>query len=148
MRSVLARLALTGLVGTALVGCGSGGQSLPTGAIPNNSGGGSINVGSQNPPGADIAGVLIDGGDYAGRWVVSRYMPSNALEVEPPAPHEVLPALERTLEQRSLERPAGSYTVALLDDPPRIGEKVMEEAEEAARAAREFTCLNRSVCGL
>jgi phosphoribosyl-AMP cyclohydrolase / phosphoribosyl-ATP pyrophosphohydrolase len=27
--------------------------------------------------------------------------------------------------------------VALLDDPPRIGEKVMEEAEEVARAARE-----------
>ncbi|HXR13048.1 MAG TPA: bifunctional phosphoribosyl-AMP cyclohydrolase/phosphoribosyl-ATP diphosphatase HisIE [Solirubrobacteraceae bacterium] len=58
-------------------------------------------------------------------------------ELEPPAPHEVLPALERTLEQRELERPAGSYTVALLDDPPRIGAKVMEEADEVARAARE-----------
>ena len=58
-------------------------------------------------------------------------------ELEPPAPHEVLPALERTLEQRAAERPAGSYTVALLDDPPQIGEKVMEEAEEVARAARE-----------
>ncbi len=39
--------------------------------------------------------------------------------------------------QRARERPAGSYTVELLDDPPRIGEKVMEEAEEVARAARE-----------
>ena len=32
---------------------------------------------------------------------------------------------------------AGSYTVELLDDPPRIGAKVEEEAEEVARAARE-----------
>ena len=58
-------------------------------------------------------------------------------ELEPPAPHETLPALERTLDVRSLQRPAGSYTVELLDDPPRIGGKVMEEAEEVARAARE-----------
>jgi phosphoribosyl-AMP cyclohydrolase / phosphoribosyl-ATP pyrophosphohydrolase len=58
-------------------------------------------------------------------------------ELEPPAPHETLPALERTLAQRGRERPSGSYTVELLDDPPRIGAKVMEEAEEVARAARE-----------
>jgi phosphoribosyl-ATP pyrophosphohydrolase/phosphoribosyl-AMP cyclohydrolase len=55
------------------------------------------------------------------------------------APHEVLPELERTLADRQRERPAGSYTVKLLDDPPLIGEKVMEEAEEVARAAREET---------
>jgi len=60
-------------------------------------------------------------------------------ELEPPAPHEALPALERTLVARALERPRGSYTAALLEDPPRIGEKVMEEAEEVARAAREET---------
>ncbi|MHB8533561.1 MAG: phosphoribosyl-AMP cyclohydrolase, partial [Solirubrobacteraceae bacterium] len=34
-------------------------------------------------------------------------------ELEPPAPHEVLPGLERTLVQRAAERPPGSYTVAL-----------------------------------
>jgi phosphoribosyl-ATP pyrophosphohydrolase/phosphoribosyl-AMP cyclohydrolase len=56
-----------------------------------------------------------------------------------PAPHEVLPALERTLRSRQAERPEGSYTVQLLDDPPFTGEKVMEEAEEVARAAREET---------
>ena len=60
-------------------------------------------------------------------------------ELEPPAPHEALPALERTLRDRAAQRPEGSYTVELLDDPPRIGEKVMEEAEEVARAAREET---------
>jgi phosphoribosyl-AMP cyclohydrolase / phosphoribosyl-ATP pyrophosphohydrolase len=53
------------------------------------------------------------------------------------APHEVLPSLERTLHDRARERPSGSYTVELLDHPQRIGEKVMEEAEEVARAARE-----------
>jgi phosphoribosyl-ATP pyrophosphohydrolase/phosphoribosyl-AMP cyclohydrolase len=58
-------------------------------------------------------------------------------ELDPGAPYETLPALARTIDARARERPAGSYTVALLDDPARIGEKVMEEAEEVARAARE-----------
>jgi phosphoribosyl-AMP cyclohydrolase / phosphoribosyl-ATP pyrophosphohydrolase len=58
-------------------------------------------------------------------------------ELEPPAPHEVLPALERTLADRARERPEGSYTVQLLADPPLIGAKVREEAEEVTRAARE-----------
>jgi phosphoribosyl-ATP pyrophosphohydrolase/phosphoribosyl-AMP cyclohydrolase len=55
--------------------------------------------------------------------------------VEPPAPHEALPALERTVAQRAAERPEGSYTAALLAHPPRIGDKVREEADEVARAA-------------
>src|SRR5579863_3679190 len=57
-------------------------------------------------------------------------------ELDPPAPHEVLPALARTLDERAAQRPAGSYTVALLDDPPRIGEKVREEAEEVRSEER------------
>jgi phosphoribosyl-AMP cyclohydrolase / phosphoribosyl-ATP pyrophosphohydrolase len=56
-----------------------------------------------------------------------------------PAPHEALAALQRTLRSRVAERPEGSYTVALLDDPKLIGEKVEEEAEEVVRAAREET---------
>ena len=57
-------------------------------------------------------------------------------EVEP-VTHEILPGLERTLRARQAERPEGSYTVELLDDPQLIGAKVEEEAEEVARAARE-----------
>jgi phosphoribosyl-ATP pyrophosphohydrolase/phosphoribosyl-AMP cyclohydrolase len=57
--------------------------------------------------------------------------------LDPAAPHEMLPMLERTLLARASERPQGSYTVELLDDPRRIGEKVMEESEEVARAARQ-----------
>ena len=48
-----------------------------------------------------------------------------------------LPALERTLASRQEERPEGSYTVELLDDPGLIAEKVLEEAEEVTRAARD-----------
>jgi phosphoribosyl-ATP pyrophosphohydrolase/phosphoribosyl-AMP cyclohydrolase len=54
-----------------------------------------------------------------------------------PAPHEALPALERTIAERRAADPAESYTAALLADPDRIGHKVREEAEEVARAARE-----------
>jgi phosphoribosyl-ATP pyrophosphohydrolase/phosphoribosyl-AMP cyclohydrolase len=58
-------------------------------------------------------------------------------ELEPPAPHEVLPGLERTIAARAAEQPDGSYTARLLTDPPFVGEKVREEAEEVTRAARE-----------
>jgi phosphoribosyl-AMP cyclohydrolase / phosphoribosyl-ATP pyrophosphohydrolase len=57
------------------------------------------------------------------------------------APHEALPVLERTIDERrgaSAEN-GGSYTAKLLADPPFIGQKVEEEAEEVARAAREET---------
>jgi phosphoribosyl-ATP pyrophosphohydrolase/phosphoribosyl-AMP cyclohydrolase len=66
------------------------------------------------------------------------------------APHEALPALERVIAERKAASTAdlgdrihpvpprtGSYTVDLLADPPLIGAKVQEEAEEVARAARE-----------
>src|SRR5262249_28258489 len=58
-------------------------------------------------------------------------------DLEPHAPHEVLPALERTIAARAAERPAGSYTTTLLDDPALAGAKVEEEAEEVVRAVRE-----------
>ncbi len=58
-------------------------------------------------------------------------------ELEPEAPYGVLPALERTIAGRASARPAGSYTVSLLEEPGLAGAKVQEEAEEVARAARE-----------
>ena len=58
-------------------------------------------------------------------------------DLDPPAPHEVLPGLERTIADRAATAPEGSYTAQLLADPPFTGEKVQEEAEEVARAARE-----------
>src|SRR4051794_5300146 len=55
-----------------------------------------------------------------------------------PAPHEALPALERTIAERAARPdPESSYTAALLAEPAKIGAKVEEEAEEVARAARE-----------
>ena len=54
-----------------------------------------------------------------------------------PLPYEALPGLERTLAERAAHPTEGSYTARLLGDPPFIGEKVQEEAEEVARAARE-----------
>jgi phosphoribosyl-ATP pyrophosphohydrolase/phosphoribosyl-AMP cyclohydrolase len=53
------------------------------------------------------------------------------------APHEALPALERTIAERRANPVEGSWTAKLLADPPLIGDKVREEAEEVARAARE-----------
>ncbi len=58
-------------------------------------------------------------------------------ELAPAAPSEVLPTLERTLRERAAQRPAGSYTVQLLEDPALAGAKVEEEAEEVVRAVRE-----------
>jgi phosphoribosyl-ATP pyrophosphohydrolase/phosphoribosyl-AMP cyclohydrolase len=58
-------------------------------------------------------------------------------QLAPAAPHEALPALERTVAARAAERPEGSYTAELLADPALIGAKVQEEAEEVARAARD-----------
>jgi phosphoribosyl-AMP cyclohydrolase / phosphoribosyl-ATP pyrophosphohydrolase len=55
-----------------------------------------------------------------------------------PVPAEALAALERTIaERRAGETHRRSYTRDLLADPPRIGAKVREEAEEVARAAAE-----------
>jgi phosphoribosyl-ATP pyrophosphohydrolase/phosphoribosyl-AMP cyclohydrolase len=52
-----------------------------------------------------------------------------------PAAHEATGVLERTLLDRRDRRPQGSYTVELLEDPPRIGDKVREEADEVVAAA-------------
>ena len=58
-------------------------------------------------------------------------------DLEAQAPYETLPGLERTIASRAVERPVGSYTTTLLDDPGLAGAKVQEEAEEVVRATRE-----------
>lgn len=55
-----------------------------------------------------------------------------------PQPAEALAELQRTIAARkAAPDPGSSYTAQLLADPPLIGEKVREEAEEVTRAARE-----------
>jgi phosphoribosyl-AMP cyclohydrolase / phosphoribosyl-ATP pyrophosphohydrolase len=51
-----------------------------------------------------------------------------------PLPYEALAALERTLLARRRNRPEGSYTVELLEDPRLASDKVREEAGEVAKA--------------
>ncbi|HEX2360031.1 MAG TPA: bifunctional phosphoribosyl-AMP cyclohydrolase/phosphoribosyl-ATP diphosphatase HisIE [Solirubrobacterales bacterium] len=51
-------------------------------------------------------------------------------------PSEALAALERTLVARRRDRPAGSYTVDLLENPSLAAAKVKEEAAEVVRAVR------------
>ena len=58
-------------------------------------------------------------------------------ELDPAAPHETLPELERTIAARARARPEGSYTAMLLGDRELAGAKVQEEAEEVVRAVRE-----------
>src|SRR3954451_19987651 len=59
-------------------------------------------------------------------------------ELEPPAPHEALPVLERTItDRKAAADSAQSYTATLLADPELAGSKVEDEAEEVVRAARE-----------
>ncbi len=57
--------------------------------------------------------------------------------LEPEAPFQTLPGLERTIAARAGDRPDGSYTASLLARPGSAGAKVQEEAEEVTRAVRE-----------
>ena len=65
---------------------------------------------------------------------------STTATLEPPAPHEALPALERTLRRPRRRAARRAPTRSSCSTTRRaIGEKVKEEAEEVARAAREET---------
>jgi phosphoribosyl-ATP pyrophosphohydrolase/phosphoribosyl-AMP cyclohydrolase len=58
-------------------------------------------------------------------------------ELEPLAPYESLPELERTVAERARTRPEGSYTARLLAEPELVRAKMLEEAVEVARASAE-----------
>jgi len=58
-------------------------------------------------------------------------------ELQPPAPHEALPALERTIAERARAAdPGTSYTARLLAGEPDPVAKLVEEAAEVAQAVR------------
>jgi phosphoribosyl-ATP pyrophosphohydrolase/phosphoribosyl-AMP cyclohydrolase len=56
-------------------------------------------------------------------------------DLQPRAPHEALPDLERVIAERAADPPEGSYTAYLLENRHVLGQKVREEAEEVERAA-------------
>lgn len=58
------------------------------------------------------------------------------LSGRPYAPGVALGELLTVLRERLAERPPGSYTVALADDPDRLLRKVLEEATEVLLAAK------------
>ncbi len=60
-------------------------------------------------------------------------------ELEPPAPHETLPGLSARCWRAQANVPRAPTPWSCSTIPRRIGEKVMEEAEEVSRAAREET---------
>ena len=56
----------------------------------------------------------------------------------PAVQSQVLDRLFEVIERRRAERPAGSYVVSLLDGGiPALAAKVLEEADEVVRAARD-----------
>lgn len=58
-------------------------------------------------------------------------------EDAPRVPAEALPRLARTVAERAIDRPEGSYTTQLLSDLALAREKVEEEAEEVGRAVAD-----------
>ena len=61
-------------------------------------------------------------------------------ELEPPAPHEALrDPRAHARRARTQSGPPARTPSTLLEDPALAGEKVLEEAEEVTRAAREET---------
>jgi len=55
-----------------------------------------------------------------------------------------LSALERLLESRKHDAPAGSYTARLFNDPELLGKKLVEEARELAEAASDSDAVHEA----
>jgi hypothetical protein len=64
MRSLISRLALAGIVGIALAGCGTSGSSLPNGGLQGTSGGGPVNgtPGTSPLPSCSLPTFFLDNG--------------------------------------------------------------------------------------
>ncbi|GAC1591573.1 MAG: hypothetical protein NVS3B28_19550 [Candidatus Velthaea sp.] len=111
MRSLIARLALVGMVGAALAGCGTtNGSSLPVGAPLNGTAGGPVPVANQPAPAGSVKSKVIDNGILT---IDGKYTGFNTLGVD---------------AQSALENGTDPNTAALPPADPGTGQPVGSHA--------------------
>jgi len=117
MRSLIARLIFSGLIGAAIAGCGTSGSSLPAGGVQNDAGAGSgtnvtVSASSATPPPFSIPPVLLDSGSEGLSAATPTPTPVTWKEVltNGPASTETQSPLYSTSDTLPATAPAGSPT--------------------------------------